>query len=370
MPDNAVNTIITSPPYWGLRDYGDQTKTNWVDGWHGQLGLEPTLKLYHSHLLQITSELKRVLRPDGVMFWNHGDSYATQSGSGKIYENIMPGYEDKAHSSGLRNRKLMEEQGIPRKSLFLQNYRLILKMIDDQGWILRNTIIWHKPNHMPSSVTDRFTNAYEPVFMLTKNQCYCFDLDAVREPHLESSIERYKGKYTGSYNKEKSTAIGYKESDPNRKLPAAGKNPGDVWKEELNNRIITNKEFFNTKGSGGNYDYGGIDSPDSSHNHPSGKNPGDLWKIPTYPFPGAHFAVFPPALIRKPILAGCPEGGTILDPFGGSGTVAIECEKLKRNSMIIDINKEYCEMAYNRLKPFVDQQKIIGEQSSIERIGF
>ena len=173
-PDNSIDTIITSPPYWGLRDYGIE----------GQLGLEPTLDLYLEHLLETTAELKRVLKPTGVMFWNHGDCYG---GSFQNYGNRTGGQRRK-------NTRSFNREGNPKerisptayytaKCLALQNYRLILKMIDNQGWILRNTIIWHKPNHMPSSVKDRFANSYEPIFMLVKNKKYWFDLDAVRLPH-------------------------------------------------------------------------------------------------------------------------------------------------------------------------------------------
>jgi len=217
-PNECIDVIITSPPYWGLRDYGEETKTIW-DGdkncehqwvetgkkqsdaaikrgpnsilgpiidkdrepqnlissfcqkcgsWYGQLGLEPTLDLYIKHLLQITLELKRVLKPTGVMFWNHGDCYGG-SGMG-TWKNPPEKIESKEvyhipYGSNVPARKNRDFA----KCLMLQNYRLILRMIDEQGWILRNDIKWHKKNHMPSSVKDRFTNSYEPVFMLVKN---------------------------------------------------------------------------------------------------------------------------------------------------------------------------------------------------------
>lgn len=359
LPDECVNTIITSPPYWGLRDYGVK----------GQIGLELTLKEFHEKLLKITTELKRVLRKDGIMFWNHGDNYATQSGSGEIYANIMPGYEKKTGSSGLRASKKMEEQGIPRKSLCFQNYRLILRMIDEQGWICRNTIIWHKPNSMPSSVKDRFANSYEPVFMLVKNQKYWSDLDAVRVPHALSSHQRYKGKYTGESSKNKDTGIGVKNNDINRKLPEGGKNPGDVW------------------------------------------------KIATQPFGESHFATFPEKLIEPMIKSGCPvevcsecgkarerisedvgektwkdsrekpdvcarglsfgrtsqritKGwskcgcnkpfipGIVLDPFFGSGTTGLVALKLNRKFIGIELNKEYIEIANKRIGGWKEQTRL------------
>ncbi|HEC72235.1 MAG TPA: hypothetical protein ENI36_01365, partial [Thermoplasmatales archaeon] len=202
-PDECIDCIITSPPYWGLRDYGESTNTIWggdpnckhefelehiyrepsktgeisekakigqgyrnyksgfckkCGAWYGQLGLEPTLKMYIEHLLQITAELKRILKPTGVMFWNHGDSYFNDSRGG-----IRPTGENSCVKQEGRYKgsvKILSK--LQPKCLCLQNYRLILRMIDKQGWILRNIIIWYKPNHMPSSVKDRFTNAYEP----------------------------------------------------------------------------------------------------------------------------------------------------------------------------------------------------------------
>ena len=168
-PDDLVDTIITSPPYWGLRDYGVK----------GQIGLEPTLDEFIEKNLAITKELQRVLKPTGVMYWNHGDCYG--------------GNNSRASQGGRAGFGTPREGTFKRaaaKCLAMQNYRLIFKMIDHQGWILRNTIIWHEPNHMPSSVKDRFANSYEPVFMLVKKKKYWFDLDAVRARHSQSSIDR------------------------------------------------------------------------------------------------------------------------------------------------------------------------------------
>jgi DNA modification methylase len=173
IPDNTIDCIITSPPYWGLRKYPDSANVQWSDGWYGQLGLEPTLELYIEHLLQITKELKRVLKPSGVMFWNHGDCYGGNMG-----------FTISTRSDAPIKRKL------PSKTMALQNFRLVLRMIDEQGWILRNVIIWHKPNHLPESVKDRFTRAYEPIFMFVKSKKYFFNLDAVREPLKSSTIQR------------------------------------------------------------------------------------------------------------------------------------------------------------------------------------
>jgi DNA modification methylase len=242
IPDNSVDCIITSPPYWYLRKFPDLADVVW-DGdpncehefeletqkdpmdrgetgihdapkdkeglkhgkkwemkpfksgfckkcgaWYGQLGLEPTLELYLQHLLQITAELKRILKPTGVMFWNHGDNYI---GSLQSYGVKDPNYkptefqDPRVHEqyvSHYQKLPLANYKKLPAKCMALQNYRLILKMIDEQGWILRNIICWYKPNHLPSSVKDRFTNAYEPIFMFVKSKKYFFNLDLVREP--------------------------------------------------------------------------------------------------------------------------------------------------------------------------------------------
>lgn len=327
MPDESNDTIITSPPYWGLRDYG-------VDG---QIGLEPTLTEYYARLLEVTAECMRVLKPTGVMFWNHGDSYG---GSG---------------------------HEIPAKCMIMQNERLIIRMIDEQGWILRNRIIWNKPNGMPSSVTDRFSNKYEPIYMLVKSKKYLFDLDAVRVPHKDASAGRWcKGGEDTSKTK-------FNKSTP------------DTAVGNLRNA--------------------------SNPLHPLGKNPGDVWTISTQPYPKSHFATFPTTLIEPMIKAACPAeicpvcgvarerivdrefvqqqdvsadkgirgandqkpmddsnqwqgfprgttahhtigwtscscgagwvAGTVLDPFCGSGTVLEVCRLLNRNAIGFELNPEY-----------------------------
>lgn len=383
LPNESVDCIITSPPYWSLRDYGKQTNVIWggdpnckhewilyndkksafcgkCGAWYGQLGLEPTLDLYIEHLIWIMKELKRVLKKTGVIFWNHGDCY---SSSGKGYGSVDPKYPSarNTRNSVRPNRSKID---IPQKCMCLQNYRFVLRCIDELGLILRNIVIWYKPNHMPSSVKDRFTAAYEPVFMLVKSKKYWFDLDAVRIPHKTENLKEHP----------------------------------------LNHKDWENTEF-NKRGKGA------IVKP-----NPLGKNPGDVWVIPTQPFPEAHFATFPRKLVEPMIKAGCPQwickkcgrarvritkpteeyskklgkswhnhredmvvgagqkcdGGTtasyitigwtdcgcnagwvsgvVLDPFMGSGTVAVVAERLNRRWIGIELNEEYCEIAKKRLK--------------------
>ena len=374
---NSVDTVITSPPYWSLRDYGTDE----------QIGMESTLEEYHERLLEVTAHLKRVMKPSGVMFWNHGDSYGGSGGSGGDYD-----------KDGMRagQPKVGPAGGTP-KCLTMQNSRLIIKMIDQQGWILRNMNIWYKPNGMPSSARDRFTNKYEPVYMLVKNQKYWFDLDAVRAPYTEA-LNRWGGeklKTNGNSDWDEGTGqTAYRDRDmrPN----PLGKNPGDITE-------MTQVEWIN-------YCYAVWDTFASEE--------GDVMKVPTQPHKDAHFAIFPDKLVEPMIKAGCPskvcsecgfiperitekfdfgvaesdtafpdgnikslsqnrqawrkmgveappapettgytscdcdadfEPGVVLDPFAGSGTTMKNAKLLGRSTIGIEISEEYCDIIKRNL---------------------
>jgi len=228
LPDNSVDTVVTSPPYWGLRDYEVE----------GQIGLEPTLDEYIENIFQVMKELKRIIKPTGIIFWNHGDSYggSYSASYGGMSKDSFYGGELK---HGRKRHKRIE------KCLNLQNYRFIIKCIDELGLILRNTIIWRKTNAMPSSVRDRFTTVYEPVFMLVKNKKYWFDLDAIRVPH-KTSIDEYKNKLpkslTGKTNKTGGAGIiKYSTQEAIERRHALGKNPGDVW--DISTQPFTAKKY-------------------------------------------------------------------------------------------------------------------------------
>ena len=274
IPGESIDMAITSPPYWGLRDYGTGPD---------QLGLEPTPELYTEHLTEIFNEVKRILKKGGTFWLNISDTYSGSGGAGGDY-----------NEGGLRENQPRFKQGktnLQSKSLCMIPERLAWSLIQ-AGWILRNKIIWYKPNGMPSSVTDRFSNRWEYIFLFSKSQRYCFDLDGVREPHQFPDQSRTRG-----------SKRPYKEGN---------------WKTETGN-------------------------------HPNGKNPGDVFEINTQPFPEAHFAVFPEKLCEKPIKAGCPEGGTVLDLFCGAGTAPYVAKEMKRNYIGIDIKQEYCDMCEARL---------------------
>lgn len=262
----SVDCIITSPPYFGLRDYG-------VDG---QIGAESSPGEYVARMVDLFREARRVLADDGTLWLNLGDSYA--SGSRTAY--ALPG------------KNLL---GIPWRVAFA---------LQDDGWILRNDIIWSKPNAMPESVTDRLSNRHEHLFMLAKSRRYWFDLDAVREPHEEKSL--------------------YQQEVARRRPHASGKSGA---------QIVPGQAAQSGMAAGGR------------ELNPLGRNPGDVWTIATQPFPGAHFAVMPPALAERCVQAGCKPGGTVLDPFSGSGTTGMAAAKHGRRYVGIDLNADYLDLS-------------------------
>lgn len=267
LDSESVNCIMTSPPYWALRDYGVE----------GQLGLEPTFQEYINKLCDIFDEGKRVLIKDGTCWVNLGDSYFG-SGKGKMSDKSLC--------------------NIPaRFSIEMQN----------RGWILRNVIVWHKPNCMPSSVKDRFTVDFEYLFFFVKNKKYWFETQY--EPMLLDSRKREKGRFTGRNAQNEWTATGYK-------------------------------------------------LPDSKRGQQLGRNKRAVWKITTKPFREAHFATYPEALCETPIKAGCPIGGIVLDPFFGAGTTGLVALKQNKKFIGIELNPEYIKIAEARIKPFLEQEKL------------
>lgn len=287
LPKESVDCVITSPPYWGLRDYG-------MDG---QLGLEPHFDQYIQKLVDIFDEVKRVLKKEGTCWVNLGDTYSGNK-EGKTDNKVSQYLKDT--TTRLHKKAVIEE-----KCLCQIPSRFALAMTEI-GWILRNEIIWHKPNAMPSSVTDRFTVDFEKIFFFVKSKKYKFEqlfdqIVSVNDRRVGQERSEYNGKYDGLDNAK------------------AFNSP----------RARPQKAFVTIS--------------------PEGKNKRTVWSIPTRPYSEAHFATFPETLVEPMVLAGCPEGGTILDVFSGAATTGVVAKKLNRNYIGIEINPEYVKMSEERL---------------------
>lgn len=277
LDDKSINTCITSPPYWGLRNYNDEEK---------QLGMEDTPKEFVDNLVKVFREVKRVLRDDGTVWLNLGDSYCSSRpmGTSGNSDNVGNAYKKHRESfdfgrTGKTSKVGTNEyrgrgkavDGLKMKDLIGIPWRVALALQQD-GWYLRQDIIWHKPNPMPESVKDRCTKAHEYIFLLSKSSKYYFDNEAIKEDCVTQS------------------------------------------------------------------------------KHTNKKNKRSVWTVSTKPFKGAHFATFPMDLIEPCVLAGCPQDGIVLDPFAGSGTTGIVAINNKRNACLIDLSSEYIEIAKKRIK--------------------
>jgi len=284
LADGTVQTCVTSPPYFGLRDYG-------VDG---QIGLEQTPDAYVAQLVAVFREVRRVLRDDGTVFLNLGDSYASAWSCNRrsVIGNEAPAYDERVNrlSGDLKEKDLI---GIPWMTAFA---------LRADGWYLRSDIIWHKPNPMPESVTDRPTKAHEYMFLLSKSARYYYDAAAVEE-------DAVKGDFVARYRNPQSGA-------------------------KLNNKDRNDTDRKTTGGFMGDDAYK--------------RNKRSVWTVATKPYRGAHFATYPPELITPCILAGAPEGGIVLDPFSGSGTTVATARQLGRVGVGVELNPAYVELSQVR----------------------
>lgn len=308
LPDKSVHCCVTSPPYFGLRDYG-------VDG---QIGLEQTPDEYVAEMVAVFREVRRALRDDGTLWLNLGDSYA----GGGYSNNKINGEEWLANMNGDKRRSRQQDQrkalaplGIKPKDLIGIPWRVAFALQAD-GWYLRQDIIWHKPNPMPESVKDRCTKAHEYVFMLSKSARYYFDHEIIKEDGVKGAAgsEFHTGK-TGAHQ-----------------LGRASTKPRAAGVQHKQNAVGNNQ--------GG---YLGSNDPFEKRNRRS------VWTVSTKPFKGAHFATFPPDLIEPCVLAGCPVDGTVLDPFGGAGTTGLVAKQHGRNAVLLELNPEYAAMARERI---------------------
>jgi len=316
---DSVDCVITSPPYWGLRDYGVE----------GQIGLEPTLAEHLAVMVEVFDEVRRVLKPTGTCWVNYGDCYATMPNGRSAAETKAAGGDDRT----FRDKPFSTIQGVLKpKDLCMVPNRFAIAM-QEAGWWVRSEIIWAKPNPMPESIHDRPATSHEKIFMLTKSSRYFYDKDSVRQNMQASSIARLSQdveNQTGS-----TRANGGRKTNGNMK--AVGK--------------IRASDVASPRHAGG-INHTGIEGTPRGE----GRNlrnyepaPLEVWPIATKPFSEAHFATFPPELAERCILAGCPVGGTVLDPFGGAGTTALVAERHGRDSVLIELNPEYAEITRRRL---------------------
>ena len=334
LPGECVQTVVTSPPYWGLRDYGVE----------GQIGLEPVMdclgwatgapcgECFICHIVDVFRAVRRVLKKDGTCWVNMGDAYAGSRG-----EFLGPSEPSKAEWGKVASRR-RDDEPIPRsdvrvpglkpKDMMCQPWRVAMALQAD-GWYLRQDIIWRKPNPMPETAKDRCTKQHEYLFLLSKSRRYYYDAEAIKEPcspgthaRLSQDLERQVG-----------SARANGGTRPGRPMKAVGAKPRTQGRKH--------------DPADGNKNNASFDAAMAVM--PEDRNKRSVWDIPTESFKGAHFATFPRALVRPCILAGSRPGDLVLDPFGGSGTTAAVAQELARDWVICELNTAYADIAHDRI---------------------
>lgn len=375
LPDESVNCCITSPPYFGLRSYGIppsiwggnlDCKHEWEDAswvptrwgahddetpgdkqttnagslghrgqaqqcsscilcgaWLGCLGMERTPKEFVAHIVELFTQVNRVLRSDGTLWLNLGDSFANDGKWG--------GKTGGKHANGLHGDTIgraRRDTGLRPKDLIGIPWRCAFAL-QEAGWWLRSEIIWSKPNAFPESVSDRPTKSHEHIFLLTKAQKYFYDADAIKEPASQDTHARYQRgrsdthKWADGGPGNQSIAKSFEHMRKNGVHPKAAEPGSGIRSNTSFSAAVKDVVEFRNKRS--------------------------VWEVPSHPFPEAHFATFPPALIRPAVLAGCPLGGTILDPFSGAGTTAMVAKQNGRKCIGIELNEDYLKMSIRRV---------------------
>ena len=337
MDDNSIDCVITSPPYWQLRDYG----------YDGQWGLEPTFNEYLEHLWSMMDLIYKKLKPEGTVWINLGDTYSTVSG------NMKNPTDTKLKKETFKNGITQPKVELPNKCLLLIPHRFAIGCID-MGWIVRNDVIWAKRNGMPESVTDRFSKKHEYFFFMVKSEKYFFDLDAIRDKISSVSIERYKYEFTGQEGGFSNNFKGDKTHlIPTTKIPKEQAEMFGSPRARQHRNKVADLDY--------NKHIGVSCKTTLKETHPNGKNPGsvsDFWDVPTKPSSNKHYASYNDALLVKPVLAGCSKGGVIYDPFMGTGSTAEVALRSVRNFIGSEMSSEYCEIANKRLEPFLTQTKL------------
>lgn len=319
LEDNSVDCCVTSPPYWALRNYGVA----------GQIGMEETPELYVQALVKVFEEVRRVLKPTGTLWLNLGDTYyggKGANGASKAYldnRNVINKKELIATAPGETRPNDRKIDGLKPKDLIGIPW-MVAFALRTTGWYLRQDIIWHKPNPMPESVTDRCTKAHEYIFLFSKSKSYYYDGAAIRQPLADSSVQRLA-----------------QDLEFQR---GSDRVPGKT------NGAMKAVRFGGTKYGDDTNEYSRTKSGNEWNVNEEGANKRSVWTVATVPFKEAHFATFPEGLITPCILAGSPAGGIILDPFVGAGTTALVALSHGRNFIGFELNPEYIAIANKRLK--------------------
>lgn len=330
IPDNFIDCCVTSPPYYGLRDYGTDE----------QIGLEETPEKFVKALTDVFMEVYRVLKPEGTLWLNLGDSYSSHKDCKSIGQSLAKGTSrEDAHvmdlgKSRVRDTKMLKSQGLKNKDLIGIPW-MVAFALRSAGWYLRQDIIWNKPNPMPESVTDRCTKSHEYIFLLSKSSQYFYDAAAIKTPVTDGTVNAMAQQLKNSNG----------EIGPGR-TPRNG-----VDKNGGNQASSTGIKAYTHRGTGdqkltghsGYFDANGDLIGDGMANKKS------VWTVTTRPFKDAHFATFPEKLIVDCIKAGCPENGIVLDPFMGAGTTGLVAKKLNRKYIGFELNPEYIKIANKRI---------------------
>lgn len=353
LPDESVHCAVTSPPYWGLRRYGGDSD---------MIGLEPSLEKHIENLVLVFREVRRVLRKDGTLWMNYGDAYS-HSGSG--------GGSNGIRGTGMRSRGTLKRQGptpgdFKPKDLMGLGWRVAFALQED-GWFFRRDIVWHKPNPAPEGVTDRPRASHEFIFLMSRERRYFYDSEAVKVPvtgtanarqAIHNSTEARKARASANHKYAASGELrgmrppravptswatgpgahgpihpqGRTRKDQTGRSARCGRQPGWRKSDEAVAGVKMNGSLAGAI----------VDLVSTRHLR-------DVWTIAPAPFRGAHFATFPPKLIEPCIMAGCPPGGVVLDPFAGAGTTGLVAERLGRDAILIEINADYADMARQRI---------------------
>ncbi len=322
---DSVDCIVTSPPYWGLRDYGAE----------GQIGLEPTMGEHIETIVAVFEELRRLLKPEGTCWLNYGDAYAS-SVNGKTHMTEDGRVRSDRDDRTFTDKPMSTVGGYakPKDLLMLPNRVAIA--LQEAGWWIRSEIVWYKSNPMPESVRDRPTQTHEKIFLMTKSQRYYFDAAAIREPVSPNTNARVSQNVAAQEGSRRANG----GTRPDRPMKAMlGVSPKSAAEDDVYNKA---KGSFHA----------------STVLRVQERNARNVWEVASRPFSEAHFATFPPEIPERCIKAGCPRDGHVLDPFGGAGTTGLVAARLGRRATLIELNPEYAEMARRRIDsedPHVEQ---------------